>query len=266
MPVNAPHEIFRMEVVVRPHGNGIDASRNAPDRRKTALYSRVNERSLMREMKRIGVAEIERDVEQPRKHFDEQELLALGQNMLAHAQQVPVIVYCPDVAPGDRLAKRYRLLDGERRWRGAQLAGIAELDALVLAQKPSQAALHLLQMSLEAHKQGFTAMERSHLLCRIRTENNWQITELAEKLHMKQPMVSKLLAYQKLDPAIQAMLHRGELDMAKAFIISQEPDPAKQRELTDAAPLLDRDQLRRRAKGEGFVDHAPRRHLHHALF
>ena len=205
----------------------------------------------MREMKRISVVDTERDIDQPRKQFDEQELLSLGQNMLAHGQQVPVIVYCPDIAPADRFAKRYRLLDGERRWRGAQLAGIAELDAIVLAGKPSQTALHIVQMSLEAHKQGLTAMERSNLLARIRTENNWQISELAEKLHMKQPLVSKLLAYQKLDASIQDMLHKGQIDMDRAFTISTEPDGEKQKELLNAASQLTREQLRQKVKGLG---------------
>jgi len=205
----------------------------------------------MRELKRINVAEIERDVEQPRKLFDEQEVLALGQNMAAHGQQVPVIVYCPEIVPGNVQARRYRLLDGERRWRGGQLAGVTELDAIVLPQRPTQTALHLLQMSLEAHKQGLTAMERSNLLHRIRTENNWQVSDLAEKLHMKQPVVSKLLAYQKLDPSIQAMLHQGEIDTERAFILSQEPDPAKQKELLKDAGRLTRDQLRQKAKGDG---------------
>ena len=203
----------------------------------------------MREMKQISVADTERDIEQPRKHFGEQELLALGQNMLAHAQQVPVIVYCPEIIAGDKSAKRYRLLDGERRWRGAQLVGMTELDAIVLAERPSTTALHILQMSLEAHKAGLTVMERSNLLQRIRTENSWQVNELADKLNMKQPLVSKLLAYQKLDPSIQAMLHNGELDMDKAFTISQEADPAKQRELFKGAASLSREELRQKAKG-----------------
>lgn len=205
----------------------------------------------MREMKRISVSDIERDVEQPRKLFDEQELLSLGNNMRAQGQQVPVIVYCSEVISADKGAKRYRLLDGERRWRGAQLADIPELDAIVLPQRPSQTTLHILQMSLEAHKQGLTLMERSNLLQHIRTENNWQIGELAEKLHMKQPLVSKLLAYQKLDPSVQAMVHSGELDMEKAFIISQEADPARQLDLVKAAPQLSRDQLRQKARTDG---------------
>jgi ParB/RepB/Spo0J family partition protein len=210
----------------------------------------LNKRSIMRELKRISVAETERDNDQPRTKFDEQELLALGQNMLAHSQQVPVIVYCPEIPAGDKNAKKYRLLDGERRWRAAQLVNIVELDAIVLEQRPTKTALHILQMSLEFHRKELSAMERSHVLHRIRTENNWQINELADKLNMRQPLVSKLLAYQKLDAAVQAMLHSGSIDMEKAFTISQEGDPAKQKELATAAAGLSREQLRQKAKGD----------------
>ena len=56
--------------------------------------------AFMREQKRIPVADIDRDREQPRKHFDEAELLALGQNMKAVGQQVPVIVVEVEVEEG----------------------------------------------------------------------------------------------------------------------------------------------------------------------
>jgi ParB/RepB/Spo0J family partition protein len=225
--------------------------RNCTGQPENRLIFSPNKGASMREMKRINVDDIQRDVEQPRTQFDEQELLALGQNMLAHGQQVPVIVYTQEVAPGERNGKTYCLLDGERRWRAAQLTNITVLEAIVLAERPTKTALHILQMSLEAHKTGLSAMERSHLLHRIRSENNFQITELAEKLNMRQPLVSKLLAYQKLDASVQAMLHSGNLDMEKAFTISQETDPAKQKALATAAAGLSREQLRQRAKGDG---------------
>src|SRR4051812_31047371 len=87
------------------------------------------------------------------------------------------------------------------------------MNAVVLAQKPSATSLHLLQMSLEAHKVGLSPMERSNLLYEIREENGWTVGELAEHLNMKQPVVSKLLALQKLDVTIQSMIHAGTLDV-----------------------------------------------------
>src|SRR4051794_31446658 len=135
----------------------------------------------MRETKRIPVVDIDRDVDQPRKDFDEADLLALGQNLQAVGQQIPVVVY--------PVGKRFVLLDGERRWRSSQLVGLRELDAVVLPEKPTATALHIVQMSLEAHKVGLSAMERSDFLHRIREENSWSVNDLAAHLSMKQPLV-----------------------------------------------------------------------------
>jgi ParB family chromosome partitioning protein len=48
----------------------------------------------MREIKRVPIEAIMPDPDQPRKLFDEAELLALAENMKAIGQQVPIIVYC----------------------------------------------------------------------------------------------------------------------------------------------------------------------------
>ena len=196
----------------------------------------------MRERK-IAVTEIEPDPEQPRKHFDEGELLALGKNMLAMGQLVPVIVYTP------ASSAKHVLLDGERRWRAAQLVGMADLFCIVLPERPSDVSLRVLQMSLEAHKIGLSAMERSNFLARILKENNWSVNELAAGLNMKQPLVSKLLGLQKLCPEVQDLLHAGDLDIEKAYVISQEQNHERQQQLAKQALTLSREQLRRQARG-----------------
>jgi DNA-binding phage protein len=108
----------------------------------------------------------------------------------------------------------------------------------------------VLQASLDIHRSSLSAMERARLLARIQEENKWSVGELAANLHMKQPLVSKLLAYLRLDFNVQNLLHAGELDMEKAFIISQEPDAAKQRELAKVAGLS-REDLRRHVRNGG---------------
>jgi ParB family transcriptional regulator, chromosome partitioning protein len=203
--------------------------------------------AAMREQRKIPVTEIEPDPAQPRKHFDESNLLALGKNMLAVGQLVPVIVYCEEAVANDQGVKK--LLDGERRWRGAQLVGIKELDAVVLPQRLTESKLRLLQMSLEAHKVGLSPLERSNFLHRIREENNWSVNELANALSMSQPFVSKLLGCQKLCPFVQQLLHTGKLDIEKAYVISQRLDPDEQISLAKQAGDLSREQFRRQARG-----------------
>src|ERR1700733_5869282 len=94
----------------------------------------------MREYKRMAVSSLQPDPEQPRKHFDESDLLALGQNMKQHGQQVPLVV------TGNTI------LDGERRWRAAPLFGISDLDVVALSSRPTPIELRVIQMSIDAHR------------------------------------------------------------------------------------------------------------------
>jgi ParB family chromosome partitioning protein len=185
----------------------------------------------------ILVSNIERDHQQPRKLFDEAELAALSENMKSHGQQVPVIAYA---VPG-----KFILLDGERRWRSARLAGLLELSAIVLPGRPSAGELAVLQASLDIHRASLTPMERSNLLARIREEKKWGVGELATQLSMKQSLVSKLLSYQKLAPELQEMLQAGKLDMEKAFILSSK-DAVEQLALVASLGSMSRDELRSR--------------------
>jgi ParB family transcriptional regulator, chromosome partitioning protein len=188
------------------------------------------------QVEKIKVSTIERDPQQPRKLFDEAELMALAENLKSVGQQVPVIVYGVD--------GKFILLDGERRWRAAKLAGIDSLSAMILANRPSVTELAILQASIDVQRVSLSLMERSNVLARIRDENGWPVGELAERLSMKQPLVTKLLSYQKLAPGIQNLLHTGGLDGEKAYLISQEPDYEKQLALVKESAGMSREQVR----------------------
>ncbi len=192
----------------------------------------------MRQLKRMSVADPLPDPDQPRKFFDEAELQSLGESMKRYGQQVPAII-CEKL-----------ILDGERRWRAAQLVGITELDVIELTTRPSTAEFRLLQLSLDAHRTGLSAIERSDFLARIKMENNWSICELAEKLSMKQPLVTKLLKLQDGCKELRSAIHAG-FDSDKAYTICQTPDHEEQRQLLKRAGDLTREQLRQTARRDG---------------
>lgn len=68
--------------------------------------------------------QIEPDPDQPRKEFDDVELAKLAKSLQDEGQLVPLIV---NVVHGDLGQPRYRIIEGERRWRAAKIAGLAEL-------------------------------------------------------------------------------------------------------------------------------------------
>jgi len=194
------------------------------------------------EKREISVDEIEPRPDQPRKSFDPAALSDLADNLMKFGQLLPILVYWM------QSTKRFYLVDGERRWRSSKLAGIKQLNAIVLEREPSASELHQIQMCVEAHRVGLSPMEKSDFLLKIKQENNWSVSELAEKLNMKQPLVSKLLKFQEACPELREALHAQSVDTDKALTVCGEPDHAKQRELLKDAGGLSREQLRQKAR------------------
>lgn len=207
----------------------------------------------MPKLMKIPIGLIDPDSSQARKFFDPGQQKELQESIRCHGQQVPALVY--EVLAADSGVKRYKLLDGERRWRAAQALNLPELLAMVYDQKPAAEEIRILQLTLDVHRSSLTAMERSNALAKLRAELNCSVSELAEHVSMKQPLVSKYLSLGKLDPSIQAMMQAGTFaDLDKAHAISQEPDLAKQCELVGQATELSREALRRRVHSGPMVE------------
>ena len=74
----------------------------------------------------IRIADIEPNPDQPRKHFDENELLALSTSIAEYGLLQPIVV-----AESGVLAGTYRIIAGERRWRASRMAGLDEIPCVV---------------------------------------------------------------------------------------------------------------------------------------
>lgn len=74
-------------------------------------------------LQKIAVTELLANPEQPRVHFDEEELKGLAQSIKEHGILQPLVV----TPNGDK----YYIIAGERRWRAAKLAGLSSVPAVV---------------------------------------------------------------------------------------------------------------------------------------
>jgi ParB/RepB/Spo0J family partition protein len=163
--------------------------------------------------------------------------------MKKRGQQVPVIGFLEE--------HKFLLLDGERRLRAALIAGLAEMSAMMLTERPSRAELRMLQHSLDAQRVNLNLMERSDLVAEIQNETGWGVSELAAQLSISQPECTKLISCQRLPKPIQEMVRRDALGIDKAYLLSQEPDSDKQLALAQAAATLSRDQFSGKVKSKG---------------
>ena len=75
------------------------------------------------QIQQIKISEIRRDEDQPRKHFDEETLERLTVSIRDNGIEQPVTVR--------KNGSGYILVDGERRWRASQKAGLEELPCII---------------------------------------------------------------------------------------------------------------------------------------
>ncbi len=81
-------------------------------------------RSFTSSMKEINIDSIQPNRYQPRKHFQEKELLELAESIKTNGLLQPIIVR--PLSNG-----KYELIAGERRWRAARIAGLRHIKALI---------------------------------------------------------------------------------------------------------------------------------------
>ena len=74
----------------------------------------------------IRISDIEPNLDQPRKTFDESELLSLSASIAEYGLLQPILV-----AESGVLAGTYRIIAGERRWRASRMAGLVEIPCVI---------------------------------------------------------------------------------------------------------------------------------------
>jgi len=177
---------------------------------------------------------------QPRSALDPDYCRRLGENMKQHGQKVPVLGY----SKGDR----FILCDGGCRLEGARLAGIPELMAHDFGKEPTLEELLLAQASIDVHRQQLPALDRARLWARMCKEFSWTAKKLAEVLKVSESVVSRDLKLLALPEDIQQQINEGTLDARRGYLLTQESDPARQRELAVEAVALSRDELAKRVR------------------
>ena len=172
---------------------------------------------------KLPVATIFPDLKQPRVHFPENEIQSLANQLRLQKQLVPIIV--------QRDEQRFILIDGERRWRAAQNAGIDTLDAIIVDHKPDEAELKLMQLTINSQRTDFNPLEKAKALQTIMELKTWNATQLAEATGMTNSAITILLALPGLPPSIQVLIEQGKLDVSKAYYLSRIDDKDEQEKL-----------------------------------
>ena len=177
----------------------------------------------------IAVDRIERDPDQPREEFDEEALGRLAESFKAHGQLQPIRVRW-DAGRGV-----YVVLAGERRWRAARMAGLAELQCVIHDGALAADERLALQLVENALRDDLRPVEQARAYKRLMEVKGWTMTELAAELRVHQTSVSRALALLDLPCTVQEQVEQGALAPSAAAEIAKLPGPEQQQAVAEEA-------------------------------
>ncbi|NII11343.1 ParB/RepB/Spo0J family partition protein [Oleiagrimonas sp. C23AA] len=167
------------------------------------------------ELRNLPIQAIEPGQYQPRRHWNEEALDELADSIKAQGLIQPVVVR-------EIGRNRYELIAGERRWRAAQRAGLAEIPAL-LKDVPEQSVLAMALIE-NIQRQELTPLEEALALKRLIDEFGLTHQQTAEAVGRSRASVSNLLRLMDLPESIKTLLDEGKLEMGHARCLLTLPE------------------------------------------
>lgn len=170
----------------------------------------------------IALGQLSPDPLQPRKTFDQDDLKVLAASLKESGVLVPLIV-----RKGDKGA--VVIVDGERRWRAAKLAGLRKVPVLLQDWGTYDAAARSIsQLAINNVREPLTPMELAALVHRLRTDEKLTTNDIAARLaKMGTPMTPKDInaagELLQLPEAAQQMVNEKQMDTngAKALLVAR---------------------------------------------
>ena len=143
---------------------------------------------------------------QPRSQMDSESLQELADSIRAQGLMQPILVR--------EIESGYEIIAGERRWRAAQLAGLAEVP--VLMREVADNAVAAMALIENIQREDLNAIDEAHGLQRLISEFGMTHDAVAQSVGKSRAAVSNLLRLLNLSRPVQDMLVAGLIEMGHA--------------------------------------------------
>lgn len=146
---------------------------------------------------------------QPRKDFPEEALRELADSIKEQGIVQPLIVRERD--------SHFELIAGERRWRAAQLVGLAEVPVIV-READDRAVLEMALIE-NLQRENLNPIEEAQGYAQLVAQFALTQEEVAVKVGKSRAVVANSLRLLKLSPEIQGFIRSGRLSVGHAKVI-----------------------------------------------
>ncbi|RMF96048.1 MAG: ParB/RepB/Spo0J family partition protein [Gammaproteobacteria bacterium] len=178
-------------------------------------------------LQQIPVDLLRRGQYQPRRQMNQEALEELARSIEAQGLVQPIVVRpLPGAGPGQ---PQYEIVAGERRWRAAQLAGLAEVPAVV-REIPDSAAIAVALIE-NIQREDLNPLEEAQAVRRLVDEFELTHQQAADAIGRSRTAVTNLLRLLELGPEAKALVEAGDLEMGHARALLALGDGRQQAEV-----------------------------------
>ena len=158
-------------------------------------------------MQNLPIQQLVRGQYQPRREMDEEALNELALSIKAQGILQPILVR-------KLLDGKFEIIAGERRWRAAQKAELAEVP-VIIKEIPDDAAMAI-GLIENIQRENLNAIDEAFGLQRLVQEFSLTHQEIAEAVGRSRTAVSNLLRLLNLPASVQKYLQCGDIEMGHA--------------------------------------------------
>ena len=177
----------------------------------------------------LPLHKVEPNPGQPRQDFDEEELQSLSDSIAIHGIIQPLTVRA---LPNGY----YQIIAGERRWRAARIAGLAEIPAVILEADDKKAMELALIENLQ--RQDLNPVEEALGYQSLIDDYGMTQEEAAQQVGKSRPAVANALRLLSLCPEVLEKLRAGELSAGHARAVLSLKTDKKQQEAAQKIAAL----------------------------
>ncbi len=167
----------------------------------------------------VGIAQIEPNPSQPRRHYDEQALEELADSIERHGLLQPIVVRPKEGHPGV-----FQIVAGERRWRASQKAQLHDIPVFVVDFDDETVLEVALVENLQ--REDLNPLEEAEGYRRLIDQYGHTQEDIASAVGKSRSHVANIVRLLNLPETVKKLVAAGELSSghARALVTASDPE------------------------------------------
>ena len=178
----------------------------------------IEELEDSKNLKTLKITEVEPNREQPRKNFNQDALEELSESIKEYGVIQPIVVSKED--------GYYAIVAGERRWRAAKLAGLAEIPAII--RESDEQTNREISLIENIQREDLNPYEKALGIRSLMDKYGLTQEEVSKKIGKSRSSVSNTVRVLYLAPDVLELVKQGKLTEGHCKALAGISDPKRQ--------------------------------------